>query len=118
MTIVREIPVPFDDWQEWVSRERAINDTEALMQADAFDDPGLSLLALEVLREAVVDCIELLSDRDQFVIEAIWFERITVRELAARMGICKSRTHEIACRAVKRLGAHCATHPAIAAYVG
>lgn len=78
--------------------------------------PFMELDSLDIkmdLREAVVECFDQLGAEDQFVIEAICFERITVRELAERLGIHKSRTHRIAQRAIKRLGMICQDHPVV-----
>ena len=72
---------------------------------------------LQIIREALTDCFHLLDAQDRFVLEAIWFERITVRVLADRMGLCKTRTHEISQRAVKRLGVVAAGHPVFARFV-
>lgn len=76
-------------------------------------EPDEPLFALQRLREAVTDCFDQLSAEDQFVIEAVWFERITIRALADRLGLHKSYTHRIAQRAVRRLGDLCEQHPVI-----
>lgn len=76
-------------------------------------EPDEPLVQFQLLREAVADCFEQLSAEDQFVLEALWFEQITVRALAERMGLHKSYTHRIAQRAIKRLEAICREHPVI-----
>lgn len=81
------------------------------------DEPNGELDRVRVLREAVVDCLDQLGDEDRFVLEAIWFEGITVRALADRLGIHKSRTHRIAQRAVARLGRVCEDNPTIVGYL-
>jgi hypothetical protein len=84
------------------------------MGSAPYADPGGTVDELRVLQEALADCFDLLDDQDRFVLEAIWFERITVRVLADRMGLGKSWTHDICQRAVKRLGAVAEVHPVFA----
>jgi hypothetical protein len=87
------------------------------MGAAPFVDPEGTTHDLQVVREALVDCLELLGAEDRFVLEAIWFERITVRVLASRLGLQKSRAAEIGQQALGRLGVVAAEHPVFARFV-
>jgi DNA-directed RNA polymerase specialized sigma24 family protein len=103
----------FEPWSTVQWPHRCDTDLEALMGTPPCRDPDGAVDELQVIREALVDCLDQLSAEDRFVLEAIWFERVTVRALAVRLGIHKSRTHEISQRAVVRLGVVCAEHPVL-----
>jgi hypothetical protein len=77
-----------------------------------------SVVGLQQLREAVVDCIDQLSAEDRFLLEAAHIERATVRELAARMGLHKSYTYRLVKRAELRLRDQCLAHVTILTYLG
>jgi DNA-directed RNA polymerase specialized sigma24 family protein len=83
------------------------------MGARPNEDPDVPLVAQLVLREALSDCFEQLSDQDRYILEAIWFEGISYRMLAMRLGLHKSHTHRIVRRAVTRLGDLCQTNATI-----
>ena len=115
-----EIPTVFAEWSTTATLHygpRFASDSEAMMWAVPGNEPDASLDALQTLREAVVDCLDQLGPEDRFVLEALWFEGITVRALAERLGIHKSRTHRIAQRAVNRLGQVCEDNPTILGYL-
>lgn len=115
-----EIPTVFAEWSTTTTLTfgpRYSTGTEAMMGTLPGYDPDPSLYELQTLREAVVDCLDQLGAEDRFVIEALWFEGITVRALAERLGIHKSRTHRIAQRAVNRLGQVCQCHPTIVGHL-
>jgi DNA-directed RNA polymerase specialized sigma24 family protein len=114
--IATEIPTIFESWCTFeFPAVRPSSDLEGLMASHPFTEADGTSVALQVLREAIAECIEQLSDEDQFVIEAIWFERVTVRALADRLGLHKSRTHRMCQRAVIRLGDIASTHPVLMA---
>lgn len=88
------------------------------MEARPQVDPVDSVVGLQPLREAVVDCIELLSAEDQFLLVAIHIERATFRELAARLGLHKSYTYRLVKRAELRLRTQCLEHAVVLGYLG
>lgn len=88
------------------------------MEARPLLDPADSVVGVQSLREAVVDCIERLSAEDQFLLEASHIERATVRELAARLGLHKSHTYRLVRRAELRLRTECLEHVVILTYLG
>ena len=91
---------------------------EALMETLPYCDPEATLGQRQLLREAMADCLDDLTDEDRYLVEAIWFERVTVRTLALRLGLEKSQTHRLCTRAVVRLGAVCVEHPVLQAQYG
>jgi len=88
------------------------------MEARPQVDPTDSVVGLQALREAVVDCIDRLSPEDQFLLEAAHIERATVRDLAARLGLHKSYTYRLVKRAELRLRDECLAHTVILSYLG
>ena len=88
------------------------------MEAAPAVDPLDSVVGLQPLREAVVDCLDALEDRDRLLLEATHVERITVRELATRVGLHKSYTYRLVRRAELRLRNECLQHPVVLTYLG
>jgi DNA-directed RNA polymerase specialized sigma24 family protein len=112
-----EYATEFVDWSCIQAPVRGGTDIEALMGARPHEDPDMPLVAQLVLREALSDCFEQLSDQDRYILEAIWFEGISYRTLATRMGLHKSYTHRIVQRAVSRLGELCEGNPTILSHL-
>lgn len=88
------------------------------MEARPQTDPLDSVVGLQPLREAVVDCLDALAVRDRMLLEATHVERITVRELAARLDLHKSYTYRLVRRAELRLRDECLQHPVVLDYLG
>lgn len=63
-----------------------------------------SIEELQPLREAVVDCIEMLSEEDQFIINAVNSERLSFKELGSRLGVSKTHAWRLQQMAYNRLG--------------
>jgi DNA-directed RNA polymerase specialized sigma24 family protein len=76
------------------------------------------IIGLQPLREAVVDCLDALTGFDRFVLEATHIERITIRELAVRIGLHKTHTHRLVRRAEIHLRDECLQHPVVLHYLG
>ena len=87
----REVPFLIDDLLAISLKPRPDNDWQALMEAAPGDEPIQSRDALQPLREAVADCMDMLSDQDRMIIDAFNSERITYDELGKRLGV--SLTH-------------------------
>ena len=113
-----ETPVVFTDWSTVHELQRPWSPLQALMEARPQVEPMDSVVGLQQLREAVVDCIDQLSAEDRFLLEAAHIERATVRELAARMGLHKSYTYRLVKRAELRLRDQCLAHAVILTYLG
>jgi DNA-directed RNA polymerase specialized sigma24 family protein len=113
-----EIPTVFEPWSRTQVFTRSDSELGALMEAMPYCDPEATVPQRQLLREAMADCVEQLDDEDRFLVEAIWFERLTVRALAIRLGIEKSQTHRLCTRAVVRLGTLCVEHPVFQAQYG
>ena len=87
----REVPFDIDDLIAISLKPRPENEWQALMEAVPGNAPTESKDALQIIREAVVDCIDMLSEQDKYIIDAMNSEQITYDELDKRLGT--SLTH-------------------------
>src|SRR5690348_11691351 len=113
-----EIPVIFQDWSTVHGQQRPFSPLQALMEARPQSEPTESVVGLQPLREAVACCIEQLCPEDRYLLEASHVERVTVRELASRIGLHKSYTHRLVKRAELRLRAVLLEDAVILLYLG
>jgi DNA-directed RNA polymerase specialized sigma subunit len=86
---------------------------EALMSAAVGEYPVQSVSELQPLREAVAECIELLSEQDQFVVNAVNSEMISLEKLGKRLGVSKPHAWRLRNAAYDRLRVHLLAHPII-----
>lgn len=75
------------------------------MQAAPGEDTHESIVELQPFREAVVDCIEQLSEQDRFIIDAINTEMIPLDELGTRLGVTKTHAWRLKNTAMDNLRA-------------
>ena len=64
---------------------------EALMSAMPGDEPEESVEEFLPVRDAINECVEMLDEQDRYVVEAIFFECVSLDVLAKRLGV--SKTH-------------------------
>lgn len=77
---------------------------EALMQADAHQEPALSQQELQPLLDVVRDAMEsALTSQETWIVEAHWWRRMSYREIAAELGVGKSQVHRIAQTALRKM---------------
>lgn len=101
-----------------------INEYDALMQAAPGEEP-VEVDAILLLRNAVIDCVDKLSEKDRFCLEAIYSERITYEALGNRLGYNKPNNKSTGSssaflatkRALARLEKHFRNNPVIMDYV-
>jgi DNA-directed RNA polymerase specialized sigma subunit len=86
---------------------------EALMMAAPMTNTQESVMELQPLREAVADCIEQLSEQDQFIIDAINSEMVSLQKLAERMGVSKPHAWRLRNAAYERLSLLLRSNPYI-----
>ncbi|NBW08709.1 MAG: hypothetical protein EBR82_11865 [Caulobacteraceae bacterium] len=81
----KELPLDNDILFNLPDESQPINIWQSLMQAT----PGAQLVIPadepNIIKEALLDCMEMLVDQDQFVINAIIYEQITYPKLADRL---------------------------------
>lgn len=101
-------PGPFFDH---VSRRRVAAATldpptpfAALQSCGPFVDPELSALERIAQNESMADAIDTLDDRSRYVIEALFWRRVTLRDLALDMSLSKTHVARIRDLALVTLG--------------
>ena len=124
----REVPTPIGDWRKNRPADPLESETwpahvlgettfsrkpdtaiEALMEAAPGEPVEESLEELHDLREAVIDAVERLDPKYRFVIDAINSERLSLAQLANRMGISKTHAHRLQTQAFAQLRADLST---------
>ena len=103
---------------------------QALMEAAAFDEPETSVAEYLELREVLADAIEALSERDQWIFNAVFVEpgeRVTnpegfspsdtghksLRQVARELGLSKTQIARERDRIIKELQHELMDHPVI-----
>ena len=81
-------------------------------------EPADSIVDRLPLHEAVADCMDQLSAEDRYMLDAWYMERVTIRALAARMGLHKSHTYRLVKRAETRLRDACLLNHTVQIYLG
>ena len=83
----KEYPTAKDELDRCVGTGdyKPINEFDALMRTIPLHDPD-DVDGISPLRQAIIDSVAELSEKDQFVINAIYSERITYEELGGRLG--------------------------------
>jgi DNA-directed RNA polymerase specialized sigma24 family protein len=113
----REVPFLIDDLLAITVPPRPEDDWQALMEAVPGDEPVQSKDALQPLREAVADCIDMLSEQDSFIINAMNSEQITYDELGKRLGVSLTHAWRLRNAAYKNLEQILERHEVIRQYL-
>jgi RNA polymerase sigma factor (sigma-70 family) len=129
----RSIPTEIQDWSSFedlpageqdvgfrlgiettIAYQAPVNFFDALMRTAPGDSPEQTLDERQELREAVVDAMEQLDEQDRFILEAIHAERLSITQLAERLGLERSgHVHRIVKRAEERLRTQLVLSPII-----
>ena len=86
----KEIPVENYQLEKVLNKRRdrkPMNQMQALMETVLYEEPAMSLDEVDVIKEAIIDAIDSLSDQDRFIINAVNYERLTYVELGERLGM-------------------------------
>lgn len=83
----REIPFDIENLLNLLPSQQPENEWQALMETPPGKEVPSPKTAITELVDIVRDCMELLLPQDQFVIQAMAYERITYEELGARLGV-------------------------------
>lgn len=73
---------------------------------------------IDALRNVVVYCIDMLSEQDRFIVEAINYEQLTYDQLGKRMGISNVHAWRLKQTAFKNLMNLLLEHKIIKEYLG
>lgn len=91
---------------------------EALMMAGIGEATIESVQELQPLREAIASCIEQLNEQDQFIIDALNSEMVSLQELGERLGVTKTHAWRLRNVAYERLQLILLQHPVIRERLG
>ena len=113
----REDPFDIEDLLSLHLRPRPENEWQALMEAPPGYAPAEPKDVLQPLREAVADCIDMLSDQDRMIVDAFNSERITYDELGKRLGTSLTHAWRLRSAAYKNLEQILERHGVIRQYL-
>ena len=88
------------------------------MMSGSLESEVMSVEELQPLREAVADCIEKLSAQDQYIVDALNSEVISLEELGRRLGVSKPHAWRLRNAAYERLKLIFLEHPLIRERLG
>lgn len=89
------------------------NPMQALMETLPFGEPVESAQEKEPLREAIAECMDLLSEQDRFIIHGINTERLSLGQLAKRLGVSKPHTMRLRDKAYDNLKEYLLTNKVV-----
>jgi RNA polymerase sigma factor (sigma-70 family) len=84
-------------------RRRPDTPIEALMSAAPGDEPEQSFQESMALQDAIGAAVDGLEEQDRFVIEAVFFECVSLEELGRRLGVSKTHAWRLRNSALKKL---------------
>lgn len=87
----RELPLDTEEIERIPDSTKPLTALHALMQTVPGGVENASEEEPNLIREALLDSMEVMTDQDKFIIDAIYWEMITFEELGNRLGV--STTH-------------------------
>lgn len=108
MAADKEIPTDLEAFETLIGSKAPgvapkLTPVEALM-ASPYDTQEPYSEAFFEVKEAVIDCLETLTEQDQFIINAIAYEGISYRELSERLGVSITHAWRLYQDAIANLG--------------
>jgi RNA polymerase sigma factor (sigma-70 family) len=97
------------------SRDKAHNEWAALSQAPPGVEPEASHQEMEALREAIIDAYDTLTEKERFVCDSELFERLSLSQVATRIGRSKTQSRRIRMQAMAKLAEALKDHPLVVA---
>ena len=88
------------------------------MMAGSLEPEAMSVQELQPIREAVADCIEKLDAQDQYIIDAVNSEMVSLEELGKRLGVSKPHAWRLRNAAHDKLRLILLEHPLIRERLG
>ena len=82
----KEVPVDIAEVSNLPDLSQPETAWQALMQTMPNQDAELSKDVPNPIRDAIVDCVEMLSEQDRYIINAIIWEQVTLSVLGSRLG--------------------------------
>jgi RNA polymerase sigma factor (sigma-70 family) len=97
------------------SRARVSTEWEALSQAPPGVEPEAAHQEMEALREAIIDAYDQLTEKERFVCDSELFERLSLSQVASRIGRSKTQSRRIRMQAMAKLAVILKDHPLVVA---
>lgn len=94
-------------------RQRMLGTTEALMSCAPGAEPELTAIDMLSMREALIDAVDALPEREREVVDALFIRRESLRECGRSMGWSRTHVARIRDNAVTSLRARLSAVPAI-----
>ena len=114
----KEIPYDVFKLTFLMPAARPDNEMQALMEAAPGQTIETSNDEIDLLRNMVVYCIDMLSEQDRYIIESINYEQITYEQLGKRLGMSNVHAWRLKQDAYKRLMTLMLEHKVIKDYLG
>lgn len=70
---------------------------------------------MEALREAIIDAYDQLTEKEKFVCDSELFERLSLSQVASRIGRSKTQSRRIRMQAMAKLAVILKDHPLVVA---
>lgn len=114
----KEIPYDISSLLPLISSDRPDSEMQALMEAAPGQPIETSFEEIDSLRSVVVYCIDMLSEQDRFIVEAINYEQLTYEQLGKRLGMSNVHAWRLKQAAFKNLMNLLLEHKVIKEYLG
>jgi len=96
------------------SKDRPLDEYEALQAAPPGVEPEASREEMEALREAIVHAYDtVLTEKERFVCDSELFERLSLSQVATRIGRSKTQSRRIRMQAMAKLAEALKDHPMV-----
>lgn len=105
--------IPTDITPDMMPRRMPENPWQAIMETAPGDTPEIDRETLQQLREAINQCQTLLTDEHQYVLDALYVERTTLRTLGHRLGVSHVHARRIGHKALDALTPILLMHPVV-----
>ena len=114
----KEIPYDMFSLLPLVASAKPDSEIQALMEAAPGQNIETSFEEIDSLRNVVVYCIDMLSEQDRFIVEAINYEQLTYEQLGKRLGMSNVHAWRLKQTAFKNLMSLLLEHKVIKEYLG
>jgi len=90
---------------------------QALMECQPFHDPEVSRIERLELRDVIVDALENLDEQEQWIFDALFVRRLSLRDLAAEIAMPKTTVARWRDRLLAKVRSQLETDPRIIEYL-
>lgn len=99
------------------SNVRPINEFQAVMECEPFQEPDVSQEERLELRDLIVDALDDLDEQEQWIFDSLFVRRLSLRELAAEINMPKTTVARWRDRLLQRLREKLVNEPKIIGYL-